>query len=86
MLTIQGANPLIEVDTSEGSFSDDPPPAGLSASTGQSNQNVEITYIKTSPDANIFTLLGVELGPFALTVIGQALKIKSNGTVWYRTV
>ena len=86
-LTLQNLHPLNEVDTSEGSYEEAPPAAGLNSSTGQTNQNQEITYVKTSADANTFTLKGdnLPLGPYPLTAQGQVLKIKSNGTDWYKS-
>lgn len=86
-LETQGAAPLITMDTSGGDETMSPPAAGLNQSTGQTNQNQEITYIKTSSDANTFTLSGdnLPLGPYTLTAPGQALKIKSNGTNWYKS-
>ena len=86
-LETQQAHPLNKVDTSAGSFSTAPPAAGLNSSTGQTNQNQEITYVKVSSDANMFTLAGTNLplGPYTLTAQGQALKIKSDGVDWWRS-
>lgn len=76
---------LRTVDTSGGAYAETPPPAGLgTGATGQSNQNAEITYLKTSSDGNVFTLNGVFLGPYTLTAQGAFLKIKSDGTTWYK--
>ena len=47
LLTLSALMPLYEVDTTAGSYSE-APPAGLNNATGQSNQSMEITYIKTS--------------------------------------
>ena len=87
LLTLQNHLPLIEVDTSAGNSTAAPPPAGLNASTGQSNQNQELVYKKVSADANSFTLSGTDLpeGPIVLSVKYDYLKIKSNGTVWWLT-
>lgn len=82
-LETQGANPLRTVDTSKGSYSEVAPPAGLNESTGQTNQNQEITYIKTSADAHTFTLGGVEGGPFMLKDYQDVIRIKSDGTSWW---
>ena len=86
-LETQGANPLRTVDTSAGSYTENPPPAGLNESTGQTNQNQEITYVKKSADPNTFTLEGsnLPLGPYILTAQGQVLKIKSDGTDWWKS-
>ncbi len=84
LFTLQMLLPLVVVDTSGGSFAQSPPPAGLNASTGQSNQNMEITYVKKSADGNTFTLNGVQFGPYVLIAQGDSLKIKSDGTNWYK--
>jgi hypothetical protein len=83
--TLQRRAPMQSVDTSAGSYAENAPPAGLSAvATGESNQNFEITYVKTSADANVFTLNGVEGGPYTLVAQFSFLKIKSDGSVWYK--
>jgi hypothetical protein len=82
LLIAQNLAPLYEVDTSAGSYAEDPPPAGVETS-GQSGQCKEITYVKTSSDANTYTLNGVEGGPYTLTKQFQSLKIKSDGTNWW---
>lgn len=84
LLMMQGLSPLYKVDTSEGSYEEEAPPAGLNSSTGQSGQCKEVTYTKVSADANVFTLNGVELGPYTLTTQGQTLKIKSDSTFWWK--
>jgi|SRR5580693_80673 hypothetical protein len=86
-LETQQSAPLNKVDTSKGSYTEAPPAAGLDTTTGQTNQNQEITYIKVSADANTFTLEGnnLPLGPYTLTAQGQVLKIKSDGTDWYKS-
>src|ERR1700690_398201 len=86
-LETQQAAPLNEIDTSKGSYEEAPPAAGLNSSTGQTNQNQELTFVKTSPDANVFTLKGSNLpgGPYTLSAQYQVLKIKSNGTVWLKS-
>lgn len=86
-LETQRIAPMNEVDTSGGSYSEEPPEPGLQGSTGATAQNQEITYVKTSADGNVFTLAGskLPLGPYTLTAQGDVLKIKSNGTVWYRS-
>jgi len=83
--TLQDLLPLYQVDTSAGSYVESPPPAGLSGATGQSNQNVEISYVKISPDGNSYTLEGVEGGPIVLNTQYAHAKIKSDGTNWWRT-
>ena|ERR1700688_404562 len=85
LLTLQMLLPLNLVDTSTGGYAETPPPAGLNAATGQSNQNMEITYVKSSADGNTYTLNGVEGGPYTLTAQFSFLKIKSDGTNWWRT-
>lgn len=85
LFSIQNLLPLITVDTSGGNFAQDTPPAGLSGSTGQSNQNMEITYKKVSADGNTFTLNGVSDGVQTLTAQNAFFKIKSDGTSWWVT-
>jgi hypothetical protein len=83
-LTLQNLLPLRVVDTSGGGYAETPPPAGLNSSTGQSNQNMEIVYVKSSADANVFTLNGVQGSPYTLSAQYQFLRIKSDGTNWWR--
>lgn len=83
LFTIQNLLPLRLVDTSAGSYSEAVPPAGVNSTTGQSNQNQSILYIKISADANPFTLTGCANGGQALTAQWSALLIKSDGTRWY---
>jgi hypothetical protein len=82
LLIAQNLAPLYKVDTSAGSYAESPPTAGVSTS-GQTGQGKEITYIKTSSDANTFTLNGVEGGPYTLVSQYDTLKIKSDGTNWW---
>ena len=82
-LETQQANPLVTVDTSDGPETITPPPAGLIGTTGQTNQNQEITYIKTSADANVATIIDVEGGPYFLIGQFNTVKIKSDGTSWW---
>ena len=84
LLLVQLEHPLVLVDTSAGSFSEAAPVAGV-ASSGQTAQNQEITFKKTSADGNTFTLTGVEDGPLTLTAQFSFFKIKSDGTNWWRT-
>jgi hypothetical protein len=88
LLISHGLQPHNLVDTSKGDEEETPPPAGLNPATGQSAQCKEITYTKTSADGNTFTLKGVEGGPFTLTgapgTPGSFMKIKSDGTRWWK--
>ena len=84
LFSVQNLLPLRVVDTSGGSYAETPPPAGLNSATGQSNQNQEIIYVKSSSDANTFTLNGIEGGPYTLTAQYAFLKIKSDGTNWWK--
>ena len=45
---------------------------------------MEISYVKTTADGNTYTLNGVEGGPYTLTAQFGFLKIKSDGTNWWR--
>lgn len=85
LATLQYLLPLREVDTSAGPYTEALPPAGLDSSTGQSNQNQEITFVKVSADGNPFTLTGAANGPFVLTVQYGFAKFKSDGSRWLRT-
>lgn len=85
LFTLQNLFPLALVDTSAGNYAEVPPPPGLNNATGQSNQNQEITYVKKSSDGHVFTLNGVQGSPFTLTGQFQRMKIKSDGTNWWRT-
>lgn len=83
--TLQRQLPLIEIDTTTGPLVDTVPPAGLNSTTGQSNQNQEITFVKISADANAYTLNGVVSGAIVISAQYAFFKIKSDGTNWYRT-
>lgn len=88
LLTLQQLEPLIAVDTSAGNVVIDLPNAGLDNSqTGQSNQNQEIAYVKTSGDANTVTIKGAVGGNQVLTAktpnAGSLARFKSDATNWY---
>ena len=85
LFTLQYLLPLVTVDTTDDDISQAAPPAGLNSSTGQSNQNMEITYVKSSADANTFTLTGVEGGDIVISAQFAFFKIKSDGTNWWKT-
>ena len=88
LLIAQNLQPHNLVDTTAGAYEETAPPAGLNPATGQSAQCKELTYAKTSSDGNTYTLNGVEGGPYTLTgkpgAPGSFLKIKSDGTKWWR--
>lgn len=81
-LGVQNHHPLKVIDTSAGSYTEAAPSPGVDAA-GQTNQNVEITYKKSSADGNTFTLTGVADGPQTLTAQYSHFKIKSDGTDWW---
>lgn len=83
MLTLASQLPLRTIDTSGGAYAENLPPAGLNSSTGQSNQNQEIIYLKTSADANVFTVNGGAGGAQTLKSRLDALRFKSDGSSWY---
>lgn len=85
LFSVQNLLPLVVIDTAAGSFAETVPPAGLNSTTGQSNQNMEITYVKSSADANSFTLHGVEGGDIVISAQYAKFKVKSDGTNWWRT-
>jgi len=82
LLTLQNLHPMVEVDTSSGDVVETLPLAGLDQTTGQSNQNVEYVYTKTSADVNTVTINGAASGPVVLTAQHEVARFKSNGTVW----
>ena len=82
-LETQQASPLITVDSSKGADSIPLPAAGLIGTTGQTNQNSELTYKKVSSDANAATITGAADGPQTLTAQYSFVKFKSDGTAWY---
>lgn len=85
LFSVQNLLPLVVVDTSGGNIAQTVPAAGLNSTTGQSNQNMEITYLKSSGDGNSFTLHGVQGGDIVISAQYARFKIKSDGTSWWRT-
>lgn len=83
LFTLQRLLSLRIGDTSAGPYSEALPPAGLNASTGQSNQNAEIVYIKGSADANDWTITGAATGAVVLSAQYDVARFKSNATNWY---
>lgn len=86
LFTLQNLLPLNLVDTTAGNVVITLPPAGLNASTGQSNQNQEITYRKTSADGNTVTINGSADGAQILTSntgASSRVRFKSDGTAWW---
>jgi hypothetical protein len=84
LFTLQNQSQLKLVDTSAGDYSEDLPAAGLNATTGQSNQNQELIYKKISADGHTFTLTGSNDGPLTLTAVNASMRLRSNGTSWYK--
>ena len=88
LLRLYNGHPLQTLDTSAGSANFPVPPA-------KSNQNVEITYVKTSADANVPTLVpypGTSDKINGATTLAMAtaqyskVKLKSDGVSnWYVT-
>lgn len=85
LFSVQNLLPLVVIDTTSGNIVEGVPPAGLNSTTGQSNQNMEITFVKSSADANSFTLNGVQGGAIVISAQYATFKIKSDGTSWWRT-
>lgn len=83
LATLQYLLPLRLVDTSGGPYAEALPAAGLNQTTGQSNQNQELIYKKTSADGNVFTLTGAAEGPQTLTTQYAMIRLKSDGTNWW---
>jgi hypothetical protein len=83
LASIQYIGPLRVGDTTAGPYAEDLPPAGLNSTTGQSNQNQEIIYIKGSADANGWTINGAISGAVVLSAQYDVARFKSDGTNWY---
>jgi hypothetical protein len=85
LFSLQYQLPLRVADTSSGSYAEALPPAGVNAgdSTGQSAQNQELIYIKSSADANTLTITGAITGTVTLSTQYQVARFKSDGTVWW---
>lgn len=77
-------SPLRAADTTNGSYSEALPSAGVTGNSGETNQNTEITFVKVSADANSFTITGAVSGPVVLAAQWNTAKFKSDGTNWYR--
>lgn len=84
LLSLGNQSQLKLVDTTAGNYAEALPPAGLNGSTGQSSQNQELIYKKVSADGHTFTLNGASDGPLTLTAQNAFLRVKSNGTSWYK--
>lgn len=82
LFTLQNLLPLVEVDTLGGDEVLQLPPAGLNENTGQSNQNQEIVYVKTSSDGNTASITGAETGAIILRKQWDSARFKSDGTNW----
>jgi hypothetical protein len=83
LFTLQNLLPLIVVDTSAGNVTQALPPAGLNSSTGQSNQNMEITFLKSTADAHTVTVTGAQGGSQTLVAQFEFRRFKSDGTSWW---
>lgn len=83
LFTLQNRLLLKIVDTSAGGYSEALPPAGLNSATGQSNQNQEIVYKKSSADGNTFQVTGAVEGTQSLTTQYSKVRFKSDGTNWW---
>lgn len=84
LFTLQMLQPLRVGDTTTGPYAEDLPPAGLNSTTGQSNQNQEIIYVKGSVDANNWTINGAISGAVVLAAQYDFARFKSDGTSWWR--
>jgi len=83
-LLVQLQLPLVTIDTSAGDITEAAPDPGV-GSSGQTAQNMEITYLKSSADGNSFTLTGVQGGDIVISAQYAFFKIKSDGTNWWKT-
>jgi hypothetical protein len=84
LFTLQNLQPLRVGDSSAGPYSEALPAAGLNSTTGQSNQNQEIIYVKASADANVWTITGAISGPVLLGAQFAFARFKSDGTNWWK--
>lgn len=86
LLLVQSLLPLVVVDTTDGDVVIPLPDPGVEAS-GQTAQNMEITYRKISLDANTVTITGSADGPVVLTAgdgsAASRVKFKSDATSWW---
>ena len=86
--SVQNLLPLNVCDTTSGPITVALPPAGVNPAlftTGASNQNQEITFVKSSADGNGVTITGAQGGPHFLSSQYDALKFKSDGTDWWKS-
>ena len=83
LFTLQNRLLLKLVDTGPGGYVEALPPAGLNSTTGQSNQNQEIVYKKSSPDGNTFQITGGAEGTQSITTQFSSIRFKSDGTDWW---
>ena len=84
--SVQNLLPLNVCDTAGGSIVTALPPAGVNQATittGASNQNQEIIYIKSTADANTVTITGGISGNVVLSTQWDVARFKSDGTNWY---
>ncbi len=89
LFTLQMLGPLRVGDTTAAPYAEDLPNAGLdpTGSSGQSNQNQEIIYVKKAGGANAWTINGAVGGAVVITsdVFPTNLaRFKSDGTNWWR--
>lgn len=86
LFVLRDRAPLTIIDTSGGSVVVALPAAGLDSTTGQSNQNAELIYRKTTPDGNTVTITGSFDGNQVLTSntgAASRVRFKSDGANWY---
>ena len=83
LFSVQALFPLVTIDTTNGDYVTTLPPAGLNSATGQSNQNSEITYLKSSADVNTGTIHGAQSGSEVLLAQFEFRRFKSDGTHWW---
>ena len=84
--SVQNLLPLNVCDTTSGPITVALPPAGVNqatVTTGASNQNQEIIYIKSTADANTVTITGGISGDVVLSTQWDVARFKSDGTNWY---
>ena len=82
---VQYLLPRIDVDTTAAPVTVALPSPGQFGNTGQTNQNQELIYCKTSVDANTVTITGAVSGTVTLAAQWDTARFKSNGTNWVKS-
>lgn len=82
-LLLQAQLPLNVIDTSDGDEVIELPPPGANQSSGQTAQNQELIYVKSSADGNSVTISGAVTGEVTFSSQFASARFKSDGTNWW---